>query len=310
MNPFINDVVAAFGQVATHGTAIDIDRKGVSLPPGGHFQGIQRMPGEPPVLVITSSSTEKGYFVECDMEIKEHKGHARHPRTMATTAMDPPFNHAGGCQAFGHFLVAGLENSNTETNSEIQFWDFSGVPEKRPMTIPRPGSGHKHTAGAVGITSFERGTALAVATFNADTVDFLTSEADPFNGSPFKRHFTWAKDKAHKKGWIDQNFGEYQSINLITQADGQLFMVGCNRSGHSDWMDLYSVNLHAKAESALTKLAKRHMYCTKEVGFDGGTGIFIPSPAGFEVFAVGLYSGDHVTGTTIYVNHFAATDVG
>ena len=205
MNPFINDVVAAFGQVATHGTAIDIDRKGVSLPPGGHFQGIQRMPGEPPVLVITSSSTEKGYFVECDMEIKEHKGHARHPRTMATTAMDPPFNHAGGCQAFGHFLVAGLENSNTETNSEIQFWDFSGVPEKRPMTIPRPGSGHKHTAGAVGITSFERGTALAVATFNADTVDFLTSEADPFNGSPFKRHFTWAKDKAHKKGWIDPN---------------------------------------------------------------------------------------------------------
>jgi hypothetical protein len=138
---------------------------------------------------------------------------------MATTAMDPPFNHAGGCQAFGHFLVAGLENSNTETNSEIQFWDFSGVPEKRPMTIPRPGSGHKHTAGAVGITSFERGTAL-------------------------------------------------------------------------------------------TKQAKKHMYCTKEVGFDGGTGIFIPSPAGFEVFAVGLYSGDHVTGTTIYVNHFAATDVG
>ena len=308
MNPAITDVVKAFGRVSTHGTAIDIDRKGVALPPGpGHFQGIQRMPGEPPVLVITSSSKEKAYFVECDMEENGKKGHARQPRIMATTAMNPPFNHAGGCQAFGRVLVTGIENSNTETNSEIQFWDFAGVPGQLPMTIPRPGAGHKHTAGAVGMTSFGRGTALAVATFNAATVDFLTSEGDPFNGSPLTPKFTWTEEKAHKKGWIDQNFGEYQSINLITQeSDGQLFMGGCNRSGHSDWMDLFSVNLEGKAESALTKLAKKHMYCTSEVGFDGGTGIFIPSSEGFEVFAVGLYSGDHVTGTTIYVNHFAA----
>ena len=43
MNPVLNDVPGAFAQVPVHPRTIAIDRRGVVLPQGGHFQGIQRL---------------------------------------------------------------------------------------------------------------------------------------------------------------------------------------------------------------------------------------------------------------------------
>jgi hypothetical protein len=312
MNPIMKNVFAAYEAVAVRPTSISIDRTGVALPRGGHFQGIQRMLVEPipretrqqKLLVITSSSNQEAYFVACSMADDWLSGRANVPFKM--TGLDPSFNHAGGCQAFGHFLAAGLENS-AETNSEIQFWDFERFPKKVPPTIERPGSGHTFTAGAVGLTSYGSGTVLAVATFNADTIDFYTSKADPFRGSPLTWQFTWKASEANKSGWIDDNFGTYQNINLITQVDGQLFMVAFDRSGYSDWMDLFTVNLDGDHSFALRKAAKKHMYCTDGCAFDAGAGIFIASEDEFDVYAVNGSSGDHNTGTTIHVNYFSAT---
>jgi len=214
-----------------------------------------------------------------------------------------PLDHAGGCQAVGHCLVAGLENHEDNQISEVQFWDFRRFPMRLiPMTIPRSGPQYVSTAGAVGLSSFGNGAALAVATYSAATVDFYTSEADPFTGSPFKYLFTWVGTHADKTGWIDQNFGAYQNVNLLTQTDGQLFMVGLHRAGNEDFMDLFSVNLEGDPPSAFKKLAKKHMFCTDGCNFDDGAGIFITSSKGFEVYAV---NGD--TGSdTIHANRFAA----
>lgn len=147
----------------------------------------------------------------------------------------------------------------------------------------------------------------AVATWNAATIDFYVSSANPFSNPKAKFAFlrTWTKSGANKAGWIDSNFGEYQSVNLLTQRDGGLFLVGFNRSGSDDWMDLFAVDLNAAAPSMLRKLAKKHMYCTNGVSFRYGAGIWAPSPASFEVYAVRGDSGDHATGTTIHANHFA-----
>jgi hypothetical protein len=306
MNPTIHRVVEAYHRVATHATSIKIDRAGVVLPAGQHFQGIQRLPREsrePQLLVITSSSDTQPYFVPCAMAEDWLSGRASSPVIIHTSQ----WNHAGGCQTVGHFLVVGVENLQTESGSEVQFWDCrQSPPQPKPMTIIRPPKGHTSTAGAVGLSSFGQGAALAVASYNADTVDFYTSEADPFAGSLLTKHLTWKKDNADKTGWIDQNFGHYQNVNLITQTNGELFMVAFDLGGGTDWMDLFSVHLEGHPRSALKKLAKKKMYCTNGCTFNDGSGIFIPSSEGFEVYAVKGKSGDHATGTTIYANHFPA----
>lgn len=315
MNSMVTDVMAAFGNVSVNATSVKIDRAGVILPHGQHFQGIQRLaregsarlPPEPPLLVITSSSDSQGYFVACEMSDDLLTGRAFSPVTMALS----PLTHAGGCQAVDHYLVAGLECPATNRTSEIQFWDFKRFPVRLiPMTVPRSGEKDVSTAGACGLTSFGNGAALAVATFNAESVDFYTSTADPFAGSPLIKQFTWTKNDADTTGWIDGNFAKYQNVNLLTQAtDGQVFMIGFNRNGaDEDWMDLFSVNLDPdeNARFALKKLAKKHMTCTDGCSFDAGAGISILSPDGFEVFAVNGKSGDFETGTTIHVNRFPA----
>ena len=307
MNPTVDNVAAAYQQVATHAISIKIDRTGVVLPAGQHFQGIQRLtlgPREPHMLVITSSSDHQPYFVPCVMAGDWMSGSASFPVTLAKT----PWNHAGGCQTVGHYLVVGIEDLDNESGSEVQFWDFSGcLKQLKSMTIHRPAKGETSTAGAVGMTSYGNGAVLAVGSYNSQTVDFYKSDADPFTGSPLNLLFKWKASDANKTGWIDKNFSNYQNLNLITQTNGDLFMVAFDRGGDDDWMDLYSVHLEEKDHSrVLKKLAKKHMYCIDGCSFDAGSGIFIPSSDGFEVYAVNGKSSDHVTGTTIHANHFSA----
>jgi hypothetical protein len=303
MNPVLTDVASAFNRVATHPQSMTIDRAGVTLPEGGHFQGIQRLATAPQQVVITSSSNSQAYFVICDINADGVTGRAQPPVTMAAL----PLRHCGGCQTIGNILVAGVEDDDQRRVSQVQFWDLSQTPVPLgAMTIQRSGAQDVSTAGAVGLTSFGSGTALAVATWDANTIDFYASAGDPYQDSPLQLRFTWRKSTAVKTGWIDNNFGNYQSVNLLTQTDGQLFLVGFNRNGSDDWMDLFSVDLAAPPVSALRKLAKKHMYCTDGCAFDKGAGIFVPSSAAFEVYAVKGTSGDHATGTTIRANHFMA----
>lgn len=183
MNPKINDVVGAYGQVATHATSIRVDKSGVTLPNGGHFQGIQRLPSrsvQPQLLVMTGSAPPlQGFFLACKMADDWLSGRAYSPVTMAWF----PLDHAGGCQVVSpYYLVAGLENFEDHQISEIQFWDFSRFPVQLiPMTIPRSGPPLTSTAGAVGLSSFGTGAALAVATWGAATVDFLHERCWPIH---------------------------------------------------------------------------------------------------------------------------------
>jgi hypothetical protein len=297
-------VVAAFDRVAsTNPIGVSIDRKGVVLHEGGHFQGIQRFPDQS-LLVLTSDSNQEAYFVACKMTSDYRNGRALAPVTMSSR-----FKHCGGCQSFGNALVAGCEDPDTNRTSEVQFWDFtSGPTQLIPMTIPRSGPEYVSTAGAVGMSTHGPGTVLAVATYNAGTIDFYTSKLDPFRGSPFGLRFTWAADTANKTNWIDQNWGAYQNINLLTQRDGRLFLIGTHRNdSDEDWMDLYAVNLELDPSSALTKVGKKHMYCTLGCDFNKAAGIFIESSDVFKVLAANGDSGDWHDGTTIHANMFNPT---
>jgi len=304
MSPLLGNVPGAFQRIADRGRSLTIDRAGVVLPAGGHFQGIQRIASAPRRLVVTSSSNSAAYFLICDM-FDDTRGRARPPVTAGVSPMD----HAGGCQVAGDVLAVGVEDDNSRQVSEVQFWHLGGVEPARlgAQTIPRRGAPKVSTAGAVGVSAYRGGAALAVGTWDADTIDFYLARRDPFarGATPFAFHRTWSKDAADKTGWIDQNYGSYQSVNLLAQRDGKLYLTGFHRDGGGDdWMDLYAVDLDAPAPRMLRKVGKKHMYCGDGCSFRDGAGVYVPSAAGFEVYAVKGLSGDHRTGTTINVNHF------
>ena len=304
MNPALDNVPAAFDRVGTRGRSVTIDRKGIVLPKGGHFQGIQRLVTDPRRVVITSSSDSQSYVVVCNMTGDGTRGRASAPVSLAVK----PLNHAGGCQTVDSVLVVGVEDDASRRQSQIQFWNVAASPSQiTSLTIRRSGTPELSTAGAVGLSSYRNGAALAVATWDAKSVDFYTTDRDPFrtSGAKFNLAATWLKATADKSGWVDGNFGAYQSVNLLTQRDGTLYLVGFNRndSGH-DWMDLFLVNLGAPPAKILRKIGKKHMFCKDGCSFRHGAGIYIPSSNHFEVYAVNGYSGDHATGITIHANHF------
>jgi hypothetical protein len=88
MNVVLDDVAAAFERIAVHPRPISFDRKGVVLPKGGHFQGIQRV-DRGPRLVITSSSDTQAYFVICDMTADGSRGRANAPVRMEKNPRGP-----------------------------------------------------------------------------------------------------------------------------------------------------------------------------------------------------------------------------
>jgi hypothetical protein len=106
---------------------------------------------------------------------------------------------------------------------------------------------------------------------------------------------------------VTKTFLTYQNINLITQADGEVFMIGFERSNGEDFMDLFIVDMQAiHSKDILTKVATKHMFCTNGCTFHYGGGINIRSADAFDVYAVNGDSGPYDTGTTIHANVFTA----
>jgi hypothetical protein len=307
MNPKLENVLQAFDCVQATGTPLLVDRTGHPFPAGGHFQGVQRLRGNPDRIILTSSSDREAYMVACRMQPTGGKaGTVERVTTLAAS----PLSHAGGFQAEGAVLAVGVEDDAARDRSQVQLWRYpvGGIPVKI-RAFGRSGPRDLSTAGAVGVARRAGGVVLAVGTWNCKTIDFYTSGGpltDP--SARFRLWRTWRLADADKQGWVDGNFGSYQSLNLLTQANDQLFVVGFNRSSGDDWMDLYSVNTRSQSPTnkMLRKLAKRHMICQGGCDFSKAAGLQIVSTTRFEVYAAKGTSGDHATGTTITLNRFRA----
>jgi hypothetical protein len=302
MNPVMNDVAAAFVRIPIRPQSVTIDRTGIRLPVGGHFQGVQRVSGaQGEQLVVTSSSDTIAYCVLCDLKRDGVTGRARDLVTLG----ELPLKHAGGCQVVGSIMAVGVEDDKARNRSNVDFWNLAAKPTPAllsPLTIQRSGPEKVSSAGAIGITTYGRGAILAVGTWDCDTIDFYTSSTIPFSKFTFAQ--TWTRSAANKGNWIDQTFGSYQNISLITQRNGRVFLIGFHRSGDSDWMDLYSVDLDAPAPNMLRKIDKKHMYCSDGCSFRDGAGVYVRSATMIDIYAVKGLSGNHATGEIININRF------
>lgn len=308
MSVELQNVRQAFDGVRPTGSILRIDRTGHVFPAGGHLQGVQRVSGNPARMLLTSSSSREAYLVTCRMQLSAGKNGVVERVTSLRTA---PLNHAGGFQADGELLAIGVEDDSDRNRSEVQIWKYApGGAPSLIRTIVRAGAEFVSTAGAVGLAPRAAGMILAVGSWDCNTVDVYTAATNPLvdPAAAFSLWRTWRKADADKEGWCDNNFGSYQAINLLTQSDGEIFMVGFSRSDGEDWMDLYSLNMSPAVPSTrmLRKVDKKHMICRGGCSFDKAAGLQIISTRRFEVYAAKGTSGDHATGTTITLNRFRA----
>jgi hypothetical protein len=312
-NACVNDVQSALSNLRDHGDILGFHMGGLAddlyttPPPGSHWQGVQRLTtaGGQYLAVSRSGSATDVIFVVVEMGSRTTSGQRfRSNRLSPSTFFHdtaPPssdrivytqsnvfgFDHAGGMQAVGHVLAVPVENG---TVSRVLFYDMANPVSPVLLytldhtSVPSPSSaGH---AGAVGLTRLADGHyLLVIAGDEAGSLDFYvsttTSLLDP--ATAFNRFSTQTGFSA-----------DYQNVDLVTQCDGRIFLVGTHNDSDipaigNDWACLHELRNGAGSVVSVTSFGCKHLYCgypkTGSIGsvrhcnFDAAGGSYV-DPAG------------------------------
>lgn len=302
-NPQLNDPLRAFENIPREGRVIKFRRRNTEFPDGGHFQGIQSFYDsslEKQICFISRNSDSKAYFITVAFDPGPQSfGEIRHSQYLPSDGNQPPLRHAGGIQLIGKYLVVGVEDNQNKRRSQVQFWDVSDpfAPKQRtPLGIIRESSTPMDkTAGAVGIVKRANDHLLVVANWNAKALDFYASNGLPLGDDACRFTFTvrWTSDEANKGPWIpDENWRNYQGINLVSDRNFNIFLLGFNTNSISkDFIDLFSVDLTKDPPNIIRKLSTKHMILKGGVHFRNSGGIFIKSSTELSCYATERY--DH-----------------
>lgn len=252
---------------------------------GGHLQGVQYYTnGTTEYMIVSGSSDSTAYYAMIDIAAQKVVRY----NEMSLT----PLDHAGGFQVIGDFLVVGVEDNLDKNASKVLFYNISkpGETDLAPVySIHRGGEFKTKTAGAVGITFYDTQHLLAVASWDANTIDFYWSNAKPL-GDPacrFELIQTHTPTKGEKDEWVDKWWRSYQSINLFTGADGKMYMIGFFRSKDGNFTDLYEVNFSDETKKfTLKKLSSKQFYVADGNHFRNGGGIRLVGPDELHVYTI------------------------
>lgn len=256
----ITDIAAAFDHIGDLPIVITLTNK-IKTPSGGHLQGIQ--PLNDSLLVLTASSADYSYYLQAD----------HHQVRSMQKISDAPFRHAGGCQLADRTLVVGVEDNHAKDRSFVYmiFFQENGKEDERGIVIYRNGVFKRSTAGAVGYTLTPAGkTYIAVGDWDSRNIDLYSDMRD----SIVQVATATAPDSLH---WCS-----YQSINLLVDTQGQLYLVGLGLDGGRDRADLFAVQL-SNGQAVLRLVRTRYFKC-KRAGFRYGAGIHVTSDGKLEIY--------------------------
>jgi len=271
----IKDVLSAFEAHDEEATVMEFTMEGWSIPSGGHLQGIQRTYTRRPCFIISGSSDHEAYFIVVGKTVDGYE------IIQKKTISYDPYRHAGGIQIIGDYLVVGVEDNSKKNKSRVCFFHIRN-PEK-PMgdpiiTIPREGEEKLATAGAVAIVKRPADHLLMVGSWDSDTLDFYKSNGIALGkpGCEFTFWQTWNKDDACRDDWSDHAWGNYQNLNLISDRNDCLFLIGyyCDEK-QGDYADLYSLDLSNPVPEMIRKESRKHLKCIRGASFQYGGGIYI-----------------------------------
>lgn len=242
-----------------------------------HWQGIQRLQGAGGRHMVVSRSGAGTAFAVVSMSSRPGGGErlrsnrlgsraaviAPPERDVAITTRPSPagMDHAGGIQTAGDYLAMGVEGG---AGSEVQIWNFADP--TRPAlrhTIPHV-TGTKGAGTASIARLADRRYLLIVGGTNANTLDFYVSAPASTPATRDWTHVaTWNESQLRSAIPGDREFGNYQSLNLLTDETGRLHLVGTHKDSvrNTDWADLFTLTTSGANTPVITKIAKRHLYC-------------------------------------------------
>ena len=284
-NRKVGDVLSAFHQQSGDATVIEFAMEGWSIPSGGHLQGIQRTYTRKPYFIISGSSDHEAYLIVVG-KVAEGYGIIQ-----KKAISHDPYRHAGGIQIIGDYLAVGVEDNSIKDKSWVYFLNIAD-PEKPIgdpiIRIPRVGEEKLLTAGAVAVIKRARNHLLIVGSWDSDTLDFYESNGYAL-GHPacdFEYWQTWRKDDAFRDDWCDDIWGNYQNLNLISDASDRLFLAGYYRNAErEDYADLYSLDVDKPTQNMIKKESARLLECKNGASFQYAGGLHINDENSFLSYA-------------------------
>ncbi|MDO6436538.1 hypothetical protein Q4534_03920 [Cyclobacterium sp. 1_MG-2023] len=264
---------------------------------GGHLQGIQLYKDN--TVYLSGSSEELSYMVKINLGDPS--------RVMAIdTLMHSPLRHAGGFQIFDQYLAVGIEDNKKRNLAYLQIYDLeSSAPFDQPLyTIERKGGYERVTAGAVGITAFRGDILILVANWDSRVLDFYSCPKQDFNAG--RGHFTLKNSIEVKKlstaEWSDPLWEAYQNLNLFSDKNEHLFMVGtAKKEDGKQVADLFDLQLEPSTPK-VTKLSSKVFPTSKDVDFKAAAGLNI-SDSGTLILAAAPYQLERNTSIDLFTNN-------
>ncbi|MCA9026599.1 MAG: hypothetical protein KDA86_15440 [Planctomycetaceae bacterium] len=280
------DVPAAFEAVHTEGRSHMFASGDSQVPEGGHWQGVQMRFDADRIchwMFLTHDSATTGYVYVVKFPASlDEPGKVAHVHEFPSDGGSPPLRHSGGCQLRGNFLAVGVEDNQEKTRSEVQLWDISdplNFHQLPHLTVRRQGDAKSQTAGAVGLAEVDGHHILVVANWDSRDIDFYqTNDGSLSDPKCCWNHIQrWSVSSADTSEWLpNTEYGAYQSVQLLTDAAGQLYLVGFHTSRDDiDTADLFMVNLEASAEKTLRKIVSRTMMLQDGSRFRYAAGLWI-----------------------------------
>jgi hypothetical protein len=321
----VPDVLDSMHRLRSHGDILGFHMNGAAdVDVSHHWQGVQRlMSGNGRYLAISRSVTDANVsFVVVEMGSRNELG-LRFRSNRLDPALDnfatppplgdriaweeprlPDFKHAGGLQALGNILAVPVERGR-EVNpitgevidpgaSKVIFYDVTN-----PLSPVRLANevDHSSLADAAGVAFMARladgRVLLGIGRADSNVLDFYVSTGNDLRTTGFVHFDTWFESELTGG---DSEFGNYQSINLVTQCDGALFLIGTHENTAiqvgKDFADTFRLTNGAGDDVAIEKVAANHLVCgnrgVNHCNLDAAGGVYV-DPGG----QLYIYGAEH-----------------
>lgn len=274
----------AFDAISDQPAFLMSDEINADIPTGGHLQGIQVSGNK--VFISGSSSTE-GYLAMFNGNQSELKFLG------LKVLSQKPYTHAGGFQIDHNWLAVGCEDPVGKKASLVVMQEVTkaaALAGEPAYVLQREGQKKLATAGAVGLLKREDHFLLAVASWDAATIDFYTSNhlypaKEDFE---FSKWTSWDKETSLHKGWIDKKTISYQNIQLFEDLIG-IYLVGTGINAKGEQLtDVFRMNTKKDKYDMMVKVRSRTFNLPGPASFRNGAGI-IKDGEKLSLWAVGKH---------------------
>lgn len=207
---------------------------------------------------------------------------------------DLTFNHAGGLQVSGDFVVVPFEGDSGIAGFRLARLLPDSIPDWSE-TYSRV-RGNMNSAGAASLSRLSNGR-YVVLVFGWDS-----KEVEIFLSPSSSLPYFESSDRWVSIGRIDTpvDFRPYQNVQLVTDCSGRTYIVGTHRNGwpsYEDWVDIWSIDFSRVSAPAFRKVGNRNLKCRSSYtsgqrycDFMAGAGVFVDHAGRVLIYGIEHYS--------------------